>query len=127
MSTCHDNALCDTILPITNSSVFGVYNPVKGVTVTKLSSDFGKIRLPWTLVCYLQVQHCVLVCIVTCNNDITWKNKLALTHFKTSTNAVPFVTAPNLSITFGLAAAGISSIAFKDPFDLPVFFFQNTC
>ena len=37
MSTCHDNALCDTILPITRSSVFGVYNPVKGVTVTKSS------------------------------------------------------------------------------------------
>ncbi|SVC79594.1 uncharacterized protein METZ01_LOCUS332448, partial [marine metagenome] len=28
---------------------------------------------------------------------------------------VPFVIAPNLSIMFGLAAAGISSIAFKDP------------
>ena len=46
-------------------------------------------------------------------NDMTFTFR---THFCTSTFAVPFVIAPSLSITFGLAAAGISSIAFNEPF-----------
>ena len=38
--------------------------------------------------------------------------------------AVPFVIEPNLSITLGLAAAGISSIAFNEPFDCQSSFFN---
>ncbi len=38
--------------------------------------------------------------------------------------AVPFVIEPNLSITFGLAAAGISSIAFSEPFGCQSSFFN---
>jgi hypothetical protein len=38
---------------------------------------------------------------------------------------VPFVIAPNLSITLGLAAAGISSIAFNEPFGCQSYFFKT--
>ena len=47
-----------------------------------------------------------------------------ITHFCTSTLANAVVIAPNLSITFGLAAAGISSIAFSEPLGCQSSFFR---
>jgi hypothetical protein len=39
--------------------------------------------------------------------------------------AEPLVIEPNLSITFGLAAAGISSIAFREPLFCHSSFFRE--
>src|SRR3990172_13149002 len=45
-------------------------------------------------------------------------------HFATSIEAEPFVTDPSLSITFALAAAGISSITLRAPLDCHSSFFK---
>src|SRR5574341_2621719 len=45
-------------------------------------------------------------------------------HLATSIEAEPFVTDPNLSITFALAAAGISSITLREPLDCHSSFFK---
>src|SRR5437588_1845694 len=46
-------------------------------------------------------------------------------HFATSTEAEPFVIDPNLSITFALAAAGISSITLREPLACHSSFFKD--